>query len=304
VSYLDEACGGDDVLRREVESLLAELDSLAPIDSGAFAKAIGAVAADHRLELPPVDETPRELGSRSVYAVLSEHGERLGGVSLKELEDEPPIEPRSGTERYQVLQAIAEGGMGRVYAALDRDLKRPVALKMMRASGDRRLEERFLEEAQVMGQLQHPNILAVHELGLTERGKLFYTMPLVRGRTLQTVLAELRQGEERTLRTWSLTRLVQLLQQVGQAVSYAHAKGVIHRDLKPANVMVGEHGEVQVLDWGLAKVMREGKVTADLAQVFGAPGQVVGTPWYIRGVTSQGRASSRGSMTSPSGSIR
>jgi len=245
------------------------------------------------------DLQPSDLGPKSVLISLAgrgESGESLRGVSLKDLDDgTPAIELRSGAEKYQVVKAVGEGGMGKVYAAIDRDLKRQVALKMLRTSGDRRMEQRFLEEAQVMGQLQHPNILAVHELGLSAKRELYYTMPLVKGRTLRTVLDELRRGDRKAERHWSLTRLVQLLQQVGQAIGYACAKGVVHCDLKPANVMVGEHGEVQILDWGLAKIMAAGQVRTDLAMSLSGSGPLYGTPAYmsaeqVRGEDIDGRA--------------
>jgi serine/threonine-protein kinase len=106
-------------------------------------------------------------------------------------------------------------------------------------------------------------------------------MPLVRGRTLKEVLDGLRQQDERMARTYTLTRLVQVFLQVAQAVGYAHAKSVIHRDLKPANVMLGEHGEVQVLDWGLAEVVAPATMAATATIPGAPPGRVVGTPAYM-----------------------
>jgi serine/threonine protein kinase len=109
---------------------------------------------------------------------------------------------------------------------------------------------RFVEEAQVCGQLQHPGIVPVHDLGRLEDGRPFFAMKLVKGRTLAELLRE-RAGPDD-----DLPRLLGIFEQVCQAVAYAHSKGVIHRDLKSANVMVGAFGEVQLMDWGLAKVLR------------------------------------------------
>ena len=103
---------------------------------------------------------------------------------------------------------------------------------------------RFLEEAQVTGQLDHPGIVPVHELGLDDEGRVFFTMKRVHGRDLATVFDLVRKGEE----GWTLTRAIGVMLKVCEAMAYAHDKGVVHRDLKPANVMVGRFGEVYVMD--------------------------------------------------------
>ena len=112
---------------------------------------------------------------------------------------------------------------------------------------------------------------------------------MVRGRTLSQVLDDLRAAEPDALRTWSITRLVQVFLQVCQAVGYAHAKGVIHRDLKPANIMVGEHGEVQVLDWGLFKVLSGGGVSTAQSRSPTQVGMVMGTPEYMAPEQARGQ---------------
>ncbi|MFC2172275.1 serine/threonine-protein kinase [Acidobacteriota bacterium] len=183
-------------------------------------------------------------------------------------------------ERYHFEKKLGQGGMGKVYLAQDKDLKRPVAIKII-LSDNNELKARFLDEAQVMGQLDHPNILSVHELGLTPSKKLYYTMPLVQGTTLQDILKGLKRGNEEISKTYSLARLVQIFLHVTQAMQFAHSKGVIHRDLKPANIMLGEHGEIQVLDWGLAKVIEKGKVETDRITMLTRVGQIMGTPTYM-----------------------
>ena len=129
---------------------------------------------------------------------------------------------------------------------------------------------RFIEEAQVGGQLQHPGILPVYELGLDAELRPYFTMRLVKGRTLAVLL------EERPEPDVDLGRFLALFEQVCQTVAYAHARGVIHRDLKPSNIMVGAFGEVQVVDWGLSKVLRQGgegeAVSGDEAPVRRASG--------------------------------
>ena len=152
--------------------------------------------------------------------------------------------------RFQLLGEIARGGMGVVYSALDPQFGREIAVKTLTERlGDRRdAVRRFDEEARITGQLQHPNIPAVFESGLLEDGRPFLAMKLVKGRTL----AELLEGSGP-----NRTDLIPAFEQVCQAVAYAHNRRVIHRDLKPANVMVGAFVEVQVMDWGLAKVLGE-----------------------------------------------
>ncbi len=156
--------------------------------------------------------------------------------------------------RYVLQGEVARGGMGAVLRGIDRDLRREVAVKFMLDPGDPRKMARFIEEAQITGQLEHPNIVPVHELGIDARRRLFFTMKMVRGRSLAQVLAQLK-ADPAAARPWSLGRLLNVLVNVCHALGYAHARAVIHRDLKPANVMVGDFGEVYVMDWGLAKVL-------------------------------------------------
>jgi len=165
---------------------------------------------------------------------------------------------RATSERYRVQGEIARGGQGAILRAWDEDLRRTLAMKLildMPAGEDReessRSLGRFLEEAQITGQLDHPGIVPVHELGLDEEGRVFFTMRLVKGRDLKEVFELAHANEE----GWSVTRALGVLLRVCEAMAYAHRKGVIHRDLKPRNVMVGRYGEVYVMDWGLARVL-------------------------------------------------
>lgn len=228
----------------------------------------------------PGGRTPPHVDTASVLKTLDPSG-RLGpGIRLAQLAAEPKLqELKQGADKYQVHELLGEGGMGRVYLARDQDLKRPVALKMARRTGADHAR-RFVEEAQVMGQLQHPGIVAVFELGLAATGRPYYTMPIVRGKTLAEILQALAEGRTTVVERWTLTRLIQVFLQACQAIAYAHAKGVVHRDIKPPNVMVGEHGEVQVLDWGLSKVILQGGVESELGEHTDA-GIVMGTPSHM-----------------------
>jgi serine/threonine protein kinase len=156
--------------------------------------------------------------------------------------------------RYQLGEEIARGGMGVVYRATDTVLGREVAIKVLREkyAPDTGTARRFADEARIAGQLQHPNVPAVHDLGVLPDGRPFLAMKLIKGRTLATLLAE------RPDLAADRGSSVAIFERVCQAVAYAHSLRVIHRDLKPSNVMVGKFGEVQVMDWGLAKVLPEG----------------------------------------------
>jgi serine/threonine-protein kinase len=201
-------------------------------------------------------------------SVLTELRSRLGPlqpVLLGEVEDENAhtVQPKSDampaaedtSDRYQLFGEIARGGMGAVLRGRDVDLGRDLAVKvLLEKHADRpEVARRFIEEAQIGGQLQHPGVVPVYDVGRFG-DRPFFTMKLVKGQTLAAILGERSDpSQERS-------RLLSIALQVCQALAYAHAKGVIHRDLKPANIMVGAFGEVQVMDWGLAKVLLEGGV--------------------------------------------
>jgi serine/threonine protein kinase/formylglycine-generating enzyme required for sulfatase activity len=152
--------------------------------------------------------------------------------------------------RYRHEAKIAEGGMGAIHRVYDKDLRRVLAMKVMLEEKQGRLS-RFLEEAQVTGQLDHPGIVPVHELGIDSGGRVFFTMKLVKGKDLREVFDMVKVGVD----GWNLTRALSVILRVCEAMAFAHEKRVIHRDLKPGNVMVGRHGEVYVMDWGLARVL-------------------------------------------------
>ena len=223
--------------------------------------------------------------------------------------------------RYRIKSELARGGMGAVLRVWDEDLRRHLAMKVVlgkadpeaqgdRAAIDARSLGRFLEEAQVTGQLDHPGIVPIHELGVDPDGQCFFTMKLVRGRNLQKIIDEVHAGEG----GWTLTRALGVVLKVCQAMAYAHDKDVLHRDLKPSNVMVGRFGEVYVMDWGLARVLGH-KDTKDIRirsreagrtlavesdrRVFGdstpdsplitMDGDIIGTPAYMSPEQASGR---------------
>jgi serine/threonine protein kinase/Leucine-rich repeat (LRR) protein len=159
-----------------------------------------------------------------------------------------------GEARYEVEQEIARGGMGAILRAVDQDIRREVAIKILLRNQDAVSRQRFMEEARIIGQLEHPNIVPIHELGTDAKGRLFFSMKMVKGKSLAEVIRECRRHGQRQ-RQQSPGYLLQCLVSVCNAMAFAHAKGVIHRDLKPGNIMLGEFGEVLVMDWGVAKVV-------------------------------------------------
>jgi serine/threonine-protein kinase len=183
--------------------------------------------------------------------------------------------PDAGT-RYAVHELLGRGGMGAVYRATDQFLHRDVALKVLTAAlDDDAIARRLEREARVLAALEHPGIVAIHDAGMLADGRPFYVMRLVRGRRLD---------EQARLETLG-ERLRKFLA-VCDAVSFAHSRGVIHRDLKPANVMVGEFGEVLVLDWGVAKLADVSENAAPPLVGGGDPvdtadGVAVGTPGFM-----------------------
>lgn len=159
-----------------------------------------------------------------------------------------PREALQAAAHYQVEGEIARGGMGAIMRAIDQDIRREVAVKFLLNSANDALKTRFVEEAQITGQLEHPNIVPIHQLGVHQDGRCFFAMKLVKGRSLAQILKDEKSA--------TLVRLLNIFVSICNAMAYAHSRKVIHRDLKPANIMVGDFGEVYVMDWGLAKVRR------------------------------------------------
>lgn len=191
---------------------------------------------------------------RNVEAIIAmeekypESAATRAGRTADDTADDGCFTSPASAGRYTLRAEIARGGMGVVVRAVDPAFDRDLAVKVMLADPRRRPElvRRFQEEARITGRLQHPGIPPVHDQGHLEDGRPFFSMKLIEGRTLEDLLTE-REN------TGDVSRLIGIFEQVCQTLAYAHSRGVIHRDLKPANVMVGAFGEVQVMDWGLAK---------------------------------------------------
>ncbi|MHC4954683.1 MAG: protein kinase domain-containing protein [Planctomycetota bacterium] len=309
-------------------SYVARVQRGEDVDFGEFCSERPSLADSLRILHSVWRKTSQKQGP-SIRDFLSQ-SPSSSGISL---DDEAPRDERdSGVEerllqintrtgRYELRDEVARGGMGVILKVWDKDLRRTLAMKA--TLGDvKSLSEkhvptsakeslaRFLDEAQITSQLDHPGIVPVHEMGFDEEGRMYFTMRLVKGRTLDEIIKFARADEE----GWSRPGAVGVLLKVCEAMAFAHAKGVIHRDLKPGNVMVGKFGEVYVMDWGLAKVMgRAGRSAPlpsfdasvmrtqvhtdrleDLTRTPDSPlmtmeGTIIGTPTYMPPEQAEGR---------------
>lgn len=309
-SLADLLVESDVVSREQLDDVLASIPVGEPSLNGDV-----MVSDDPRVDLPfALSDTPAPLpletsvlsGIVALPAVPTDPFPEVEAPRLApELEAEeqktnivaPAADPRSdlpmmvnGPGRYVLGEEIARGGMGRIVRAHDANIDRPVALKLLIRGKSEQLgiQLRFTEEAQITGQLQHPNIVPVYDLGNLEDDQLFFAMKLVKGRTLREVLRGLRSDEPDIVRQFTRTRMLINFQQVCMGIAYAHSRGVIHRDLKPSNIMFGDYGEVLVMDWGLAKIVKLGdeddrvKSHRELLSYWATRhGEVIGTPGYM-----------------------
>ena len=277
-AFLDESCGANRDLRQQLEELLQ-----AHISGGSF---LDRPALDLELIFAP-DAAGQNLAEvleaglspgfgndhtividNVGHSVLKSFGKTIDvpRVALRETADEgagpiarpksPEMPDRGSDSRYQLHGEIARGGMGAILKGRDTDLGRELAIKvLLEAHKDKReVVQRFIEEAQIGGQLQHPGIAPVYELGQFADLRPFFSMKLVKGETFSKLLAKRKNAAE------DRGKFLGIFEQICQTMAYVHSRGVIHRDLKPANIMVGSFGEVQVMDWGLAKVLPAGGV--------------------------------------------
>jgi serine/threonine-protein kinase len=198
--------------------------------------------------------------------------------------------------RFQLHRPLGEGGIGQVFAAVDQDIGREVAIKSLRPEMQTEAHvARFVDEIRIVGALEHPNIVPIHDVGVNDDGSLYFVMRCVQGETLESVIERLRAGDAATHAQWTMERRAHVFRQLLDAIAFAHDRGFVHRDIKPANVMVGEHGEVFLMDWGIAKpagTAAQGTSPspggpvgrgADAAERVTATraGAVVGTPAYM-----------------------
>ncbi len=193
----------------------------------------------------------------------------------------PALYPRN-VARYQRIRTLGEGGNGEVDLWRDQDIDRNVAVKRLKQVGSPETLANFVQEVQINGQLEHPGIVPIYDVGVDEAGRYFFVMKHVEGETLERVIAELRQNNPEYVRRFSYEVRTQIFLQILHSVQFAHRKGFVHCDLKPANVIVGPFGEVMVLDWGLAqRPTPPADGTNAVANAAPRPLRVSGTPDYM-----------------------
>ena len=226
-------------------------------------------------------------------ATVAESTYETWGTGVQGVPSAPPTDLGLGSSahRYTLGPLLGRGGMGEVFSALDEQIGRPVAIKRLRMnepSPD--ALTRFLREARIQGRLEHPAIVPVHELWKDDLGRPFFVMKQLTGVTLGDVLSRLAVGSPDTQKQFSRQRLLRMFTDVCLAIEFAHTRGVVHRDLKPANIVLGDFGEVYVLDWGVARVMSEeerpsfhdvGTMAEHASYNETAAGSILGTPGYI-----------------------
>ncbi|MCL2000414.1 MAG: serine/threonine protein kinase [Planctomycetes bacterium] len=217
---------------------------------------------------------------------------------LNHLEDARPSivadisEDLSPPARYIIGNELGSGSIGQVIEARDQHLGRQVAIKVLHEGGGLSRDgiARFVAEVQITAQLEHPSVVPVHEIGIMPGGMPYFSMKLVKGLTLDEVINHMRIGDRETLRVYNHLARLRLFQRLCQGMAYAHSKGVVHRDLKPANILLGEYGEVQIMDWGLAKIVNSNirehseSLVATVRQGSGMNtfgGVIAGTPAYM-----------------------
>jgi serine/threonine-protein kinase len=197
-----------------------------------------------------------------------------------------PARAMTTNQRYAVESLLGEGGMGIVHLCHDLQIGRRVAKKSMQSDRVDHVvsQQRFVREARVQGQLEHPAVVPVYDLGLDADGGIFFTMKRVRGLTLEEILDGLTQEDEEIRAYWTQRRLLNAFSRVCLAVDFCHQQGVLHRDIKPSNMMFGEFGEVYLLDWGLAKIWAESQAQQAAISAGADPshkGAILGTPGYM-----------------------
>ena len=183
--------------------------------------------------------------------------------------------PRKSQERYELIRSIGFGGMKCVLLVHDKDTGRDIAMALMPDFKERSPEvhEQFIREARITASLNHPNIVALHDIGQDYNGAPFYTMSYLRGLPLTTVLKRIREKRPFESSYYTLDRILRIFQRVCNAVNYAHSLNICHLDIKPDNIMIGEFGEVRLFDWGLAcETDDKGVALRQMGKLKGSPG--------------------------------
>ena len=304
--FIDRQCGSDAELRGLVESLLAADEAAGDVNFLESHFLTGA-SLGFQADTPGSrsgEPTPIRTDSSSDSDLP--HPAR----SNSEVSQATIIQPDS---RFRILSRYEQGGLGEVLIAHDGQLNREVAVKQIRLKWQANTEarERFLQEAEVTGRLEHPGIVPVYALGTWEDGRPFYAMRFIQGKTLKQVITEWRESgktADQQAKRMELRGLLNRFVDVCNTIEYAHSRRILHRDIKPSNIMIGPYGETLVVDWGLAKLLdapMDESMTAALAQRYAKEGDssrtqiggTVGTPQYMSPEQAAGDLESIGVRT-------
>ncbi len=306
---LDELLRSGQLSREQLATLRA---------AGADSAATAVLRAGAAIEASEVALAETRGGATVDVRPTSSGAPRGGGVgemvTLAPVDGAGQLDPLAAAgadaelaDKYRIEREIGRGGMGVVLECADQHVRRFVALKVLREEyvSQPEMNALLMREARLTGQLEHPNIIPVYDLGRLPDGRRYYTMKLVREvRTLDTVLGTLRMGQAQAEHDYPLVRLLSIFAQVCMGMSFAHARGVVHRDLKPANILIGDFGEVQIMDWGVAAVRHSalpddpllGPLPVAAPPADGAPGlpvpperiSLIGTPQYMSPAQARG----------------
>jgi len=214
-------------------------------------------------------------------------------ITMSETDRDLPKHVKNGFMRYRDFQPLTQGGEAILRTCVDENLGRTVVMKTLQPQFQNleTYQKRFLREARVTAQIPHPCTIPVYELSRDSEGNAYFTMKKLRGRDLSDILDKIAEGHQETIEKYPLDSLINVLVHCAQCLAFAHNQGVVHRDMKPANIMIGDYGEIMVLDWGLAKVwdmedddevdklIRSGQQTIP-GRLTGR-GDVQGTPFYM-----------------------
>lgn len=238
---------------------------------------------------PRIDHSAMTLAVASALPAGTDDGVGVGRITVLPrviTQDSELRLEQHARARYTVERTLGAGAMGEVELGEDHDIGRRVALKRL-ANGVQSPAAlaRFVDEVRTMGALDHPNITPIYDVGRDERGRLFFTMKYVEGQSLEHLIERLRKGDPQAHAQYPLARRLDVFVGILNALDYAHAQGILHRDIKPANIMLGEHGEVRLMDWGIArrggKSLSGGTTTQAERPDLTQDGAVMGTPLYM-----------------------
>lgn len=246
---------------------------------------------------------------------MSATGDNQSAIFLSATDYDLPDPLPMGLERYSGFHEMARGGNAILRSCHDRIAGRTIAIKTLQPQmrQNQRERRRFLREARITSQLQHPNTVPVYDIGQDKKEGPFFTMKRISGENFYEILKRIARRDEATAREFPVERRIEIVADACQALAYAHARGVIHRDVKPENIWVGNFGEVILLDWGAAKVwgqpddavtnpedMSHGSGESDILQNLTQAGQRPGTPLYMspEQISRQGQVDERSDVFS------